>query len=417
MVTPENIKLLNQVDESDRAYFGWRVVLASSIGVMVGFGSLFVYTFSVFVKPLAAEFGWGREVISRGFGIAAVMVAISSPFLGSWLDRFGARRIILPCAAIFGCAMASLAFLQPSPWQFYAVCLLIGLVGNATTQMGYSRAVSTWFFRRLGMALALVMAGTGIGSIVLPFVAQTLISGPGWRAAYLALGVMVLVLALPLTARYVRERERDRPQTDAPVLSGVTWQRGLRSLPFWIIVATLFLSSISLNGALTHLVALLTDRGISAREAALSASFLGFASLAGRLGVGYLLDRFSGPRIAFGLLMLASAGIFLLSGLKTFPAACLAAALVGFGMGGEADITPYLLTRYYGLRSFSTLYGFTWTFYAIAGAIGPVILGRAFDVTGSYQTLLSILAGTTVVAGLMMLFLPRYSKSAAMHQS
>ena len=178
-----------QVGESHRSYFGWRVVLASSLGVMVGFGSLFVFTFSIFVKPLAAEFGWGREAISSGFGIAALMVAISSPLLGSWLDRFGARRIILPCAAVFGCAVASLAFLHPSIWQFYAACFLIGAVGNATTQMGYARAVSTWFSRRLGMALALVMAGTGLGSIILPLVAQAIISRFGWRAAYLTLGM------------------------------------------------------------------------------------------------------------------------------------------------------------------------------------------------------------------------------------
>jgi MFS family permease len=106
-------------------------------------------------------------------------------------------------------------------------------------------------------------------------------------------------------------------------------------------------------------------------------------------------------------------GILLLARASSFPAGCVAAALIGVGAGGEAATTPYLLTRYFGLRSFSTLYGLTWTFYAAAGAIGPVILGRAFDATGSYASLLVVLAAALGLAAAMNLFLPRYSDSFA----
>src|SRR5215831_6722337 len=98
--------------EDNLDYYGWRVVLAACLGVMAGFGSLFVYTFSVFVKPLAGEFGWSREAISQGFAIAAVTLGTVSPLLGQWIDRFGPRRIILPCMSIYVCALASLAWLH-----------------------------------------------------------------------------------------------------------------------------------------------------------------------------------------------------------------------------------------------------------------------------------------------------------------
>ena len=87
---------------------------------------------------------------------------------------------------------------------------------------------------------------------------------------------------------------------------------------------------------------------------------------------------------------------------------CSAAALIGFGLGGEADVTPYLLTRYFGLRMFSTLYGLTWTAYAIAGATGPVLMGKVFDVTESYGPLLTLLSVLTLAAAVLMLFLPAY---------
>ena len=98
---------------------------------------------------------------------------------------------------------------------------------------------------------------------------------------------------------------------------------------------------------------------------------------------------------------------------NTFAAGTLAAALIGVGAGGEAAITPYLLTRYFGLRAFSTLYGLTWTFYAAAGAMGPVVLGRAFDATGSYASLLVVLAGALSLAAAMNLLLPKYPSSSA----
>jgi MFS family permease len=397
--------------EFDLGYYGWRVVLAACLGVMAGFGSLFVYTFSVFVKPLAAEFGWSREAISSGFAIAAVTLGFVSPLLGRWIDRFGPRRVILVCMTIFGCAIASLSLLHPGLWQFYMTCFVLGFVGNGAAHLAYSRSISTWFQRRLGTALAFVMVGAGLGAMILPVVAQSIISRFGWRAAYASLGGLALLLGLPLSWRYIRERGAVGNQSAPVAHAGMTWQQGLRASAFWIITAILFVSSISMNGAITHLSALLTDRGLTAGNAALCASILGGSSVLGRIAVGWLLDRFFGPRVALLINLLTALGMFLLARATSFPAGCFAAVLIGVGAGGEAAITPYLLTRYFGLRAFSTLYGLTWTFYAAAGAIGPVILGRAFDATGSYTSLLTLLAIALGVAAAANLLLPRYADS------
>jgi cyanate permease len=263
----------------------------------------------------------------------------------------------------------------------------------------------------LGVALAFVMMGAGLGAMILPVVAQSIISRSGWRAGYASLGGLALLLGLPLSWRFIRERGAIG-QGSAPVPhSGMTWQQGLRSLAFWIVTAILFVSSISMNGAITHLSALLTDRGLTAGNAALCASLLGGSSLLGRIVVGWLLDRFFGPHVAFVINLTTALGIFLLARANSFPAGCFAATLIGIGAGGEAAITPYLLTRYFGLRAFSTLYGITWTFYAAAGAIGPVLLGRAFDATGSYASLLVLLAVALGLVAAMNLFLPNYSNS------
>lgn len=261
--------------------------------------------------------------------------------------------------------------------------------------------------RRRGLALSLVMAGSATGAMIFPPLAQALITSAGWRNAYFILGGMVLILGLPLTALFVRERGGEHP-TGKPAQSGVTVREGLRSRAFWLLIGTLFLGSLSVNGALTHLSPLLTDRGIGQQRAALVASALGFFSFGGRLVTGQLLDRFFGPRVGFCVLGATAAGILLLASAASTVSALVAAALIGLGMGAEADITPYLLTRYFGLKAFSTLYGFSWTAYAVAGALGPVLMGRAFDLTGSYASLLTLLAGSTVLCATLYLGLPGY---------
>ncbi len=405
-ISPSSVAL-KPTEESDWSYPGWRVVLAAHLGVMAGFGSLFVFTFSVFLKPLSAQFGWSRETVSAGFGLAAIMVGVCSPLLGRALDHCPPRRIILPCMTIFGLGFASLGLLGPRLWQFYATCLGLGIVGNGAAHLAYARTLLTWFRQRLGMALALVMAGAGIGSIVLPVIAQTIVTRWGWRLAYLWLGAMALVLGLPGTWRYVRDRSRPCPDRRASArLSGRGWRQGLRSSRFWVIVAVLLLNSASINGVLAHFSALLTDRGIPPAGAALALSLLGAASLGGRLLAGALLDRFQAPRVAFIMLLPGSLGILALVQASTLAAGCAAAGLIGTGMGAEADIIPFLLTRYFDLNSFSTLYGLTWTFYAAAAGLGPVILGRTFDLTGSYNSVLMVLGFAVAAAASLTLALP-----------
>jgi MFS family permease len=400
-----------QTAEQSLRYPGWRVAFSAAAGVFVSFASLLVYTFGVFLKPLASEFHWSREAVSGAFGLAALGVAACSPFIGMLLDRFPARRIILPCMLVFGCGFASLALLTNHLWQLYGTFILLGIVGNGTAHLAYARAVSTWFVQRRGAAFALLMSGGAVGAMVLPIFSQSLISHLGWSKAFVVLGAMVLVVGLPMGSR-IRERPAaERIEEDTA--GGTSVSEALRSWIFWIIVTVLFFGSLTQNGSLTHLAALLSDRGVPVAQAAAAVSVLGFATLMGRLLTGWLLDRYFAPGVAVCLLVAASLGTFILSGARSAPMGFLGAGLIGLGMGGEADITPYLISRYFGLRSFSTLYGLSWTVYAIAGAIGPAIMGKAFDATGSYQALLFRLAVMSLATAALMLFLPRFQTTLA----
>jgi MFS family permease len=175
---------------------------------------------------------------------------------------------------------------------------------------------------------------------------------------------------------------------------------------FWTLVVVVFGGTIATNGALVHLVALLSDRGVPADQAALSVSAMAGASLVGRVATGWLLDRFAAARVSVVLLLIAAAGTFALSAAESLAVGLIASICLGFGSGGETDIVPYLIARHFGLRSLSTLYGFNWTAWGLAGIAGPILLGRAFDVTGSYALALVQLGVITLVAAGLMLTFP-----------
>ncbi len=387
------------------------ILLTACCGVFAGFGSLFIYTFGVFLKPLAAAFGWSRAEISMGFMAAVLAVAVSSPLLGRLFDRYPARRIVLPCTIIYALGFASLAFLTPHLWHFVTVLTLMGAVGNGTTQLGYARFVSAWFDQSRGRALAAVMAGSGLGSILFPPLAQGLISAYGWRWAYGSLGVMVLAVGLPLAFRYLYEPTNSErlPAAERKAVPGIF--RDVLSFRFLGILFALLLFSLATNGLNTHWAALLTDRGFSPATAAAVLSVAGFATLGSKLATGYLLDRYYGNRISAALFLVSALGFVTIIYAQPQWTAFAAAALVGIGMGAESDVVPYLLTRYFGLQRFSELYGYTWSVYAAAGATGPLLAGAVFDNTHSYQAALLVFCVMVVAAAGLFASLPKYKRT------
>ncbi|MGC1295259.1 MAG: MFS transporter [Alloacidobacterium sp.] len=394
--------------ESSIRYAGWGVAAAAFIGVMVSFAPIVPYTFSLFLNPLHAAFGWKREAIGGTFALAAITVALVSPGIGVLLDRFAPRRIILPAILIFACALASLSRLGPHIGQFYLTFFVLGLVANGTAQFAYTRTVLTWFHKHRGFALALILTGSGVGSVLIPPITQWVIQHHGWRSAYLMLGGIAL-LGFPLTAFLVRNRpdtfavHADHSSDPSASVAGA-----LRSAAFWILAGIIMLSAFSENGLVTNLAAILTEHKVSAESAALALSVRGGAGIIGRLCVGFLIDRFSPQRIQTFILLLSAMGTLILAFAGSSAVALIGAALLGIGLGSEADVAPYLLARYFGRQHFSVLYGLTWTAYAIGGATGPMVIGHLYDRAGFYQPRFIVyLACVAFAAAVLSLFLRR----------
>jgi MFS family permease len=397
------------MEEARPGYEGWPVVAASATGVF--FVTMVFFTFPVFLKPLADEFSWSREAISSAYAVMTLSSAVSAPLIGALIDRWGPRWICGPCLVMTGAAFASLALLTEGLWRLYALFAIIGLAAAGSSPVVYSRVIASWFDQRRGQALAIVIAGSALGAIIVPPITQALIAVAGWRTAYLILGIAIPLIGAPVVVRLVRERA----SSDGSARTGATAVLGeaLRSRTLWTLIVVVFGTTITLNGAIVHLSALLTDRGVSPGRAALVVSVMGAASLLGRLMTGWLLDRFMATRVSFVLLVIAAVGAFVLARADSLAAGIVAAACIGFGTGGEVDVIPYLLSRYFGLAALSTLFGTAWMAFGLAGAVGPIAMGRAYDATGSYDVVLLWMAAGTLAIAALMLSLPSYSASPA----
>jgi MFS family permease len=395
-----------------RIFYGWWIVLVSAVGLFWGV-PLTVYSFGVFLKPLMQEFHAGRAAISLAFTLKLFVTALCTPLTGWLLDRYGARKVILPFTVLFGATLLFNKAFSGSLWHFYFFYAVLGLLVHGFGPVPYGYVISHWFDRRRGLALGLMMLGIGSGAIIMPSLAQQLIIRFGWHAAYSILGGAVWLIATPVVAAFLRETPQDfgllpdgmppqnpAAQAAAP-LQGVTAYDAWRTGTFWLLACAFFLLSASVQGCVVHLAPMLSDRGISPQTAALGVSLIGAAVLLARVGVGYLLDRLFAPLLAAACFATAALGIGLLW-LGSTPLAFTGAFFVGLGLGAEVDLIPYLSARYFGLRAFGKIYSMVFAAFALAGALGPLILGAVFDRTGSYNAaLVGFFAATLVATGLV----------------
>ena len=411
--------------QRSRVFYGWWVVVTAGVGLFLGYAPVFVYSFGVFVKSFVQEFHSSRTSISLAFTLANLMQSLGAPLAGRLVDRFGARRVILPSTVIFGVVLMSFKYFSTNLWQLYVFFILLGFVGSGAAPVPYGIVVSRWFDKRRGLALGLMMAGLSSGAIVMPSIAQHLITLFGWRTAYAIIGFVVLAVSIPVVGIFLKDTpdkmgllpDGARNLHDGPAapsnVQGMTSHAALRSSTFWLMACAFFLVGISVHGCVIHLVPMLTDRGISVERAALTSSLLGVALLVGRVLSGCLLDRFHGPYVAAFLFSGVACGIALLWTGAGGGLASLAAFLVGLGMGAEADIIAYLTSRYFGLRSFGEIYGYAFGTYTFSGALGPMLMGVGFDHGGSYRMPLLLFFVATLIATVLLTRLGPYTYRAS----
>ncbi|MBL8645413.1 MAG: MFS transporter [Rhodospirillaceae bacterium] len=394
---------------------GWRALVASAVGNGSGLSGIPFYTFGVFVLPLATAFDWSRGQVSTAASFLILGTAITAPIIGTVIDKLGARRVGIASMLLLSVGYVLLTQINANIAVFYAAWLLMSLVGGGTTPVVWTRTVNIWFDKGRGLALGVALAGSGLAGVIAPVLTTKAILAFGWQGGYLAISAFIVFVAVPVLFLFFQERKlpaashaADTPAltTGSHGLAGLTLAESRTSTAFWKIAIGFFFVSAVIAALIINLVPLLIDRGLPQVEAAKVASIMGTAVLIGRVGIGYLLDRFSAPKVARLLLGLSAIGCLMLS-VQGTPQWVVALSVIslGFAAAAEVDLLAFLTSRFFGMKSYGKIYGLQLTAFYLGASLGPLCAGLAYDAFGNYlPTLyfaaLSLLFGAVVIGTL-----------------
>jgi MFS family permease len=410
---------MNNPTSTPRLFYGWWMVLICCVAMAAG-PILITGTFSIFVKPLAEEFGWSRGSISLAFSIVAFMIAFFAPILGILIDRFGPRKVILTGAVVFGGGFCSFWLLSASLWHLYACYLVTAFGGACLTSLPFATIISRWFTQQRGIALGFMGTGVFLGGMYGPPLVTSIITTVGWRWAYVTLGLIIWVVAIPIAALLLIDTpqqkglqplgEHEGGRETAPSHSShptrgrdLTLAEARKTTAFWCMAVSFALLSAVSHACITHFAPLLTDQGLSPQQAASALMLLSAMGVLGRVIAGYLVDRLPAHLVAGGLFLGVVIGLLAAFGADDITLAFVFAAMVGLGFGAETDLMPYLIAHHFGLASFGRIFGWLYGAFAFGGMLGPLLMGKVFDAYGSYDIALTILIPATIVsAGLML---------------
>jgi len=386
----------------------WRAYWALPLAALIGYSTIGLQSYGLgpFVPHLEEAFGWSRTDVMIGLSVSNAVGVFLNILIGMIVDRFGPRRVGLTGLLVKTGAFALMATATGSllNWSLLWVILAVGVVLVQSTV--WTSAVAARFDHSRGLAMAVALSGTPITAAVCPVLATWLIQDYGWRAGFVGVAVVWILVAFPVVFLLFKDGRgaKHEEHGTAPVApTGLTLREGIRTAAFYRLLIAFGAFSFYNMSMASNLVPLLGETGISAMEAAGIASVMGIVGIVARLLVGFLLDRYSGgliggltqflPVIACAILLMDAPSVAMLT---------LAVAMFGIATGAEIDVALYLATRHFGLKAFAALFGAVITFGAVNAAIGPYVAGWLHDSTGNYDVLLITIMVVMTIGAIAM---------------
>lgn len=380
----------------------WKIVLVSVLGIALTANASLLYSFGTLISPLEKAYGWNQSQVQSS--VTALFIgAIIGLQLAGWINqKIGIRRSIIVClmtSAIGYLSIVTIIPVLPSIWLFYILIAFLPIAGAGAMTVTWTELIALWFTKNRGLALAIGLSGTGLAAVSLPPTMAFAISEWDWRAVFIILGALNIVLVLPLTYLLVYEPAtapkhiNTNAEETGTVLekngkSGFSYAEAMIAAQFWMINIALMLVTSAVFAMITSTIPLLQDRGFDPIKAASIFSAFGLALIFGRVVVGFLLDRLR-PWLVSGITMLLPAlgCSLILFGDTTTPMLIIGSFLVGFGAGAEFDIAAFLVARYFGLREYSRLFGLHLGLVTAAGAATPLLVSLMLEKTSDYAVI------------------------------
>ena len=398
-------------------FYGWFVVATCMFIAFLTMGTR--NAFGAFVVPMEAEFEWNRTVVSWAAALGALLNGVSQPFMGYLFDRVGVRIVVMAGILVVGVSTLLMA-LTGSIWYLIGMFGVIAAVGQSGTSLTNTGAMlSKWFRRRRGLVIGLNASGMSLGGLILVPFAAYMISLIDWRLSWIALGVMILVLGIPLAFVFLHDDPAKKgltPDGDPVPEGGPTgsagapapppqplfaenWRQAFKSLPIWQMSFSYYICGSTTFMLSVHFVPMAVEEGINPQTAALIFGLMSGLNALGATGAGWISDRIGGRKnwlaaVYFcrgtGYVILVASlvlpGIPVMAGLLIF------SFVAGLSWIATAPLTTSLTAEVYGLKSLATISGVAFLFHQLGGFTSVLMAGYLREITGDYVVAFSIAA-------------------------
>jgi len=389
---------------------------AANFAALVSFFALFcVVGISLWGLPfyydfMVREFGWTRAQVTSGNALSKLIVGPVFGFLAGWLvDRLGPRSLLIAGTLMAGLALIGLGSIATLPW-FYFFYLLNALGYVCGGPLPCQVLVSRWFVRARGKAMGFAYLGIGVGGACVPWVSRFLVERFGWHRALQALGLLIIVIAVPL-ALFVKDAA---PLAKAQSrVTSADVKRAFKTFSFALLIIGSMCSIAAVSGTQQSLKLFLSlDQHYTQSQAAQVLSLvLGF-SIIGRLVMGWLADRFDKKYVMLLIYLLVASAIPLIFLARHTLTTSIAAAIFGIGLGGDYMIIPLMAAEIFGVQILGRLMGVLLGAGGIAEALAPWWIGRLRDSTGSYNYGCVVLVGMALLGASAVCLLPKKRRIA-----
>jgi MFS family permease len=427
MVDTENGSV---TQEKSKLFYGWIIVIA--VTLIYSIAEIPVFAFGIFVKPIAGEMGWSREVITRAFGLYMVLLGIFSILGGILVDRIGPRILNFIGTIMIGTGLI-LTSRADSVLMFYLSYSVMGGIGFAFVFVPNQTTLARWFIAKKGLALGIMFAGGGIGTLIATPLLQSCIETSGWRTAFLIIGIIILCIPVPASL-FLRKDPKELglvplgegegapggpagdkgAQNAGPAIQtqDFTLLEAIKSGAFWIYCVAITLMFLGFFMAQVNMVPHATDMGVPAAAAALALGIASGFNALGRLFMGGVSDKIGTKRSFYICLGLGAIMLFYLISVGSAWMMYLFVILFGFAYGGAVPQMPRMVSELFGLKAMGAIMGVTMLITTLGPALGPVLGGAIYDRTGSY-TPAFITGGISILIALALIFILKIPKKTA----
>ncbi len=393
-------------------YYGYIIVIAAFLTIALGWGTY--YSFGIFFEPLLAEFGWTRTLTSGAYSVAMLVAGLMAIIAGKLTDQLGSKIVSTACGILLGSGFLLMSQIN-AVWQLYLLYGIPIAVGLSGCWAPMTSTVARWFVRRRGLMTGIVVSGVGFGIVVIAPLASWIIAAYGWRPAYITIGIMTLVLII-VAAQFLRRDPRQIGQlpygeTEAgqenlvPEARDFSYREAIHARQFWMVAAIYFGYGFYLHTLTVHIVSHAVGLGISAASAANILATFGAISIPGRLIMGSASDRIGIKYSLVFVLGLMLVALLWLQLARELWMLYLFGAVFGFAYGGLSCLQSLTAAKLFGLSSLGVIVGTLSFSFTSGGAVGTVLAGYIFDVTGSYSLAFLISAIMALVGCVLALSL------------